>query len=235
MLKDQKLRAQPLGTEDQIRIVWDDASPEQWNDWMVKAGRSNLPQSWAWGESKSTDSGWRVKRGVFFRGAEAIAFVQLLEKSVAGILHISRINRGPVFLEPSNFREVKQVWNELSSLGNIFRGKVLTVAPELALSGSYLLMMARLGFRQFSPQPWESVWVDLRLESSELRKRLNGKWRNALLSAEKHGLRLEAGTDDTLFDWMMERYTNCHCEQGSTSLKPFFLLAVSSSKFDRCF
>jgi hypothetical protein len=72
--------------------------------------------------------------------------------------------------------------------------------------GIILLMMARLGFRQFSPQAWESVWVDLRLESSELRKRFNGKWRNALLSAEKDGLHLEADTDDTLLAWMMERY-----------------------------
>ena len=38
MLKDHQLRAQPLDTEDLIRIVWDDASPEQWSDWMVKAG-----------------------------------------------------------------------------------------------------------------------------------------------------------------------------------------------------
>lgn len=226
MFKDNSYREELEETKNQIRLIWDEVSAEQWNGWLVVAGRSNLLQSWAYGESKSADSGWRVKRGVFFRENEAIALVQLLEKSVAGILHISRVNRGPIFLESPKIQDVNVVWKKLSSLGNIFLGKVISVAPELELTGEYLLLMQSLGFRQFSPNAWESVWVDLRPESSELRKRLNAKWRNSLVSAEKHGLRLESGTDDLLFEWMMERYSELMLEKGFVGIPISVLMAL---------
>ncbi|MDI1270367.1 MAG: GNAT family N-acetyltransferase [Polaromonas sp.] len=216
----------PPGGQSQLRLVWGDASPGQWSEWMVQSGRSSLLQSWAYGEAKLADSGWRVKRGVFYRGGEIIAFVQLLQKSVAGILRVSRINRGPLFLKPPGLAEVTAVWTELASLGNVFRGKVLAAAPELDLSGPHLDLMAGLGFRQFSPVAWESVWIDLRMELSELRKKLDGKWRTALISAEKHGLRLESGSDDYLFEWMMERYRELMLEKGFTGAPVALLLAL---------
>jgi len=212
--------------QSQLRLVWGDASPGQWSEWMVQAGHSNLLQSWAYGEAKSTDSDWQVKHGTFYRGAEPIAFVQVLRRSVAGILRVSRINRGPLFLKPPGLPEVTAVWTELAGLGNVFRGKVLAAAPELDLSGPHLVMMEQLGFRQFSPVAWESVWIDLRMELGELRKKLDGKWRNALLSAEKHGLRLESGGDDRLFEWMMAMYRELMLEKGFTGAPIALLLAL---------
>jgi hypothetical protein len=188
-----------------LRVVWDDVSEEQWRNWLVQVGRSNLLQSWPYGEAKRAE-GWRVKRVVFYENNEPIALVQILQKHLAKLVTVSRINRGPLFLRPLTLEQQRAVWANLATLGNLWRGKLLSVAPELELSGSSLVMMADMGFRQFSPRAWESVWLDLGLELNELRKRLDGKWRNMLSFAEKKGLQLEVGSNDQYFDWMMSRY-----------------------------
>lgn len=226
MVKLRGPSSPPLGGQPQLRLVWGDASPAQWNEWVLQAGRSSLLQSWAYGEAKLADSGWQVKRGAFYRGDELIAFVQLLQKSVAGILRVSRINRGPLFLKPPGLPDVTAVWTELACLGNGFQGRILAAAPELELSGPNLVLMEGLGFRQFSPVAWESVWIDLRRELSELRKQLDAKWRNALLSGEKNGLRVESGSEDHLFEWMMERYQELMLEKSFTGAPIALLLAL---------
>lgn len=192
--------------EPRLTLVWDAATREQWQQWIAQTGRSNLLQSWIYGEAKSNRSGWRVKRGVFYRDSIPVAIVQVLQKHVTGLLCISRINRGPLFITTFLPHEQRAVWSELAQLGNIWRGQVLTVAPELSLSGSSLTLMDGLGFLQFSPLAWESVWIDLGIELNTLRKRIDGKWRNMLNFSEKTGLKLEIGSDDELFNWMMARY-----------------------------
>jgi hypothetical protein len=192
--------------EPYVRLQWDGATRVQWQQWMALAGRSSLVQSWAYGEAKAGHSGWRVRRGVFYLNQEPIAIVQVLQKRVAGLLRATRINRGPLLLRTLLPQEQRAVWEKLARLGSLWPGRVLSVAPELGLSGSSLALMAELGFRQFSPHAWESAWVNMELELDTLRKRLDGKWRNMLTSSEKAGLRLEAGRDNTGFDWMMARY-----------------------------
>lgn len=209
-----------------FRLVWDGVSASQWQQWVAQSGQSNLLQSWAYGEAKSDESGWRVRRGVFYRINEPIAIVQVLQKRVAGILHVSRINRGPLFLSPPELQESRAVWAELGNLGSLWRGKVLAVAPELGLSGTNLIMMTDLGYRQFSPGTWESVWVDLRGSLITLRQKLDGKWRNMLTFAEKAGLRLEVGSDDQSFQWMVARYRELMREKGFSGVSIDLLQAL---------
>jgi hypothetical protein len=78
------------------------------------------------------------------------------------------------------------------------------------------MMMGKAKFHQFSPRGWESVWMDLGLELTALRKQLNGKWRNMLVFSEKALLTLEVGSDDQLFDWMMTQYQELMQEKNFT-------------------
>ena len=192
--------------ESSLRVVWDAVSSVQWQQWMEQAGRSSLLQSEAYGAAKSADSGWRIKCGAFYHRDEPIAFVQVLQKRLAGVMLVSRINRGPVFLRPPSRQEQREIMALLAGLGCLWRGKVLAIAPELGLSGSNLALMESLAFRQFSPTAWRSIWVDLSMDLATLRKKMDGKWRNMLSFAERSGLRLEIGTDDQSFDWIIERY-----------------------------
>lgn len=192
--------------EPDLCVAWDKASPRQWQNWMAQAGSSNLLQSWAYGEAKSDNSSWCIKRGVFYSRNRPIAFVQVLQRRVFGSILVSRINRGPLFLTPPTDQERWAVFEKLSAFGNLWEGKLLAVAPELNLSGSNVAMMEDLGFRQFLSSTWESAWIDLTLDVTTLRANLDGKWRNMLSFSEKSGLKLDVGNDDQSFFWMVERY-----------------------------
>ncbi len=106
-------------SKPRLRLVWDKGTREQCRQWLAQAGPSNLLQSWPYGEAKSVHGGWRVKRGVLCRDNEPIAVVQVLQKRVAGLLIVSRINRGPLFLRPILPQERRAVWGELVRLGNL--------------------------------------------------------------------------------------------------------------------
>lgn len=223
-----KLHSQPRNKKPDalpLRVVWDDVSERQWQAWLAQAGLSNLLQSWAYGEAKGTE-GWCVKRAVFYENDEPIALAQVLQKRVAKLITVSRINRGPIFLRNVTPLERREVWGCLAPLGNLWRRKLLAVAPELALSGSSLMMLADMGFRQFSPRAWESIWLDLGVELDVLRKHLDGKWRNMLVFSEKKGLQLEIGSDDQHFDWMMSRYEELMQEKDFSGPPIRFLRAL---------
>jgi hypothetical protein len=212
--------------EPQLHVSWGEASASQWQEWVAQAAHSNLLQSWAYGQAKSDVSGWHCKRVVFYLDQDPVALVQVLQKRVLGAILVSRINRGPLFLEVPDENIKCCVWEELGRLGCLWRGKILSVAPELSLSGANLVMMESLGFRQFSPRASESAWIDLNLELPILRQKLDGKWRNALKSAEATGLRLDAGTGDWLVEWMMERYKELMSEKSFSGSPVDLLLAL---------
>ncbi len=216
ILKQWRLPKIADGSEPHLRLVWDSTTRLQWQAWEARVARSNLMQNWAYGAAKSGDSGWRVKRGVFYRDNEPIAIVQMLQKRVAGILSITRINRGPLCLRALLAQEQHALWKELARFGRLWHGRVLTVAPEMPLCGPSLAFLADLGFRQFSPRAWESAWIDLGLELDVLRKRLDGKWRNMLAFSEKAGLQLDITSDDSAFEWMMARYRELILEKNFT-------------------
>ncbi len=196
----------PEPSQQSLKVSWGQASSGQWLQWIAQTGRSNLLQSWTYGLAKSEESGWRVSRGVFYRGIEPVAVVQVLHKRIAGALTVSRINRGPLLLSALSAGEMQDVWVELSKLGNLWRGSVLSIAPELALTGPNLALMSSFGFRRIFHGAWQSSWVNLRMDTAALRQQLDGKWRNALNFSEKAGLALAISNDDKSFEWMIERY-----------------------------
>jgi hypothetical protein len=193
---------QPAGS---IEMIWDAASQEQWEHWQRRLGASSLLQSWPYGEAKSIQ-GWQPQRAVFYCGQEPLALVQVLQKKIGGIFTVLRINRGPAFLRPPTEDELSMVWDRIAALGNLARGRLLSVAPELEWSGRSLALLSRKGFRQFAPGVYESAWVSLAPDLDSLRRQLDAKWRNMLVASEKNGLTLEIAGDAASFDWMMMRY-----------------------------
>ena len=189
-----------------VRAEWDTVTAAQWHQLLLAAGRSNLLQSWAYGEAKARVSGWRVRRAVFYVDERPVAFAQVLQKRIGGLLTMSRINRGPLHVGAASAAERRAVLGEVAALGRAASGRALAIAPELPLSGASLLLLARLGFREKPIPGAASIWIDLAEDHDVLRKRLDSKWRNMLTFAEKSGLELEAGGSEELFDWMIARY-----------------------------
>ncbi|MES2510146.1 MAG: GNAT family N-acetyltransferase [Pseudomonadota bacterium] len=212
-----------------LKLVWNQASSDKWMNWLAQIHKSNLLQTWAYGEAKSKESGWRVSRCVFYRGVEPVALVQILQKRIAGVLQVSRINRGPLLLKALSTAETGDMLAQLGMLGNLWRGNLLSMAPELDLTGPNLAMMLSSGFRQFFRGAWQSSWVNLQMETSALRQRLESKWRNVLNFSEKAGLTLEVQHGDQSFAWMIARYRELMQEKKFSGSSAHLLMALRQS------
>lgn len=218
-----------------VRTEWDKATRAQWSQWMIAAGRSNLLQSWAYGDAKADAAGWQVRRAVFYREQEPIAVAQVLQKRVLGLVGVVRINRGPLPLRPLAPDECRVIFAGLARIGTWWRGRILTMAPELNLSGHALALMTELGFRQFSPIAYESAWLDLHVDLDGMHKRLSGtwkRWRGMLKSPEKTPLRLVISQDARVFEWMMSRYQELMHENSFTGASVEFLRALRQNLRD---
>ena len=189
-----------------LKFTWDALSRAQWEEWVGQTGRSNLLQSWAYGLAKADTSAWRVTRAVIDRDGDPVALVQVLHRRIAGIVEVSRINRGPLYLKATTQEEKRAIWTELGRLGRIQQGRLLSVAPEAELTGQMLLLLAAGNFKRFAPIAWESAWVDLRLDLELLRKQLDSKWRNMLSFSERAGLVPDISGEEGPFEWMLDRY-----------------------------
>src|SRR5581483_2000532 len=76
---------------------------------------------------------------------------------------------------------------------------------------------------------WQSVRVSLEAPLEALRRRLDGKWRNMLSFAERSGLTVEMGSDQTLFEWLLARYEELVAERGFAGIDPLFLRRLHAS------
>ena len=196
-----------------------------WEALIGGAGRSNLLQSWAWGAAKAEIEGWRPRRAVLAAGTLAIAAVQVLEKRL-GPARLARINRGPLWLAEDLTAEAKSAClAALRRHWRWYRGGVLLIAPELAEAERSLALAQ--AWRPRAAPPWGSAWIDLRADEATLRKRLNGKWRNMLVNAEKAGLEVVVRDGIPGLDWLLPRYQAMMAETGFSGIAPPLLTALA--------
>lgn len=191
------------------------------------AGRSNLLQSWAWGEAKQAAEGWIPRRAVIAHGSLALDVVQVLEKRV-GPARIARINRGPLWLLDDLSAEARtETLAALRRCWPWWRGAALLIAPEWPAAQADALH--RLGLRPRRSTPWHSAWVDLFRPQDELRKSLNGKWRNMLVGGEKAGLEVTVMTGAQGVEWLMPRYEAMLADKGFAATPPALLRALAAA------
>ncbi|MBI4184367.1 MAG: GNAT family N-acetyltransferase [Proteobacteria bacterium] len=203
-----------------ITLEWDRAGRAEWEEMTAAAPRSNLLQSWAYGEAKAAAGGWRVRRGVFRRGASALALVQALEKSWPGLGGVVRINRGPVLLEEPPGEDVRRVvLVALRRAFPLYRRRLVLIAPEVPAVEAAVL--CDLGFRRRGAGAgWRSAWIDLGPDEGVLRAGLKGKWRNMLVAAERAGLEIAIGHERPALDRLLARHGSAMAERGFAGPAP---------------
>jgi len=208
----------------QIGIEWI-SDRNAWEALISGAGRSNLLQGWAWGEAKAEIEGWRPRRAVLAAGTLAIAAVQVLEKRL-GPARLARINRGPLWLAEDLTAEAKSAClAALRRRWRWFRGGALLIAPELADAERGVALAQ--GWRPRAAPVWGSAWIDLAVDEATLRKRLNGKWRNMLVNAEKAGLKVSVQHGAPGLDWLLPRYRAMMADKGFSGITPSLLTALA--------
>jgi lipid II:glycine glycyltransferase (peptidoglycan interpeptide bridge formation enzyme) len=178
--------------------------------------------------------GWVVQRLVFSKSDLPVAIVQILEKRIAGLFKVYRINRGPLFFPNVSFEDKMSVLCNLFKLGDIFHGSILFIAPELDFSGVNSAFLISNKVRSYNPRNWTSAWLDLNLDEQSLRSNLNGKWRNALVAAEKNIIEVEFGSSPELMDWMTDKYKENMLRKGFEGIPLHTLKELYENSYSNC-
>lgn len=198
-----------------ITVSDDVLSRQQWEGLFAQAGQSALVQSWAYGEVKRSE-GWLPRRLLISRNdGTAVALAQVLERRIVGLFRIARLNRGPVWLGDISDDDKLAVIQAVCRRWRLFRAAVLFVAPELPMD-----LVPRLNMIRRKAPAWGSAWIDLSQPAETLRKRLDGKWRNMLVGAERAGLRAEVSSGITERSWLLERYAELMRDKGFVGMPP---------------
>ena len=193
-----------------------------WDEMVAKSPYLSLLQTWAFGEAKQASGGWRVERIVLTNNnQDPVAAVQVMVKTkFLKSIGLAWVNRGPVFLQqsPPTATQIALALVALRQFYNCDRGLYLRVAP-IHHSGEDIA-----GYSLTDTLGWASAYIDLTREEAELRQSLNGKWRNALVRAERSDISIQNGSSPQAFEQFLDGHRRHLNAMGQESgLAPVFL------------
>ena len=177
-----------------------------WEESFSNIEKSNLLQSWAYGEAKRKAQGWGIERIGIERNGDIVAICQILYKKFIGLPLLVRINRGPLIISQVPLEERGSVLRLLRSILRLRWGVVFLIAPELDSTPENAELLKSSGWRLRNVKGVQSAWVDLRPDESALLKGLAPKWRNQLNSATRSGLSIEVSSCSEEVGWLLQRH-----------------------------
>jgi hypothetical protein len=197
--------------------VWqvevDGATPAEWSSMLDLFDDANLYQTWSYGAVR-----WgrkNLSHLVLKRDGEVFGMAQLR------IIRPTKLKFGMAYLRwgPLCHRRGSELDSETTlrlahALQEEYvrkRGLLLQIIPN-AFVGAARAEMFRTAFSNFALEPptpanlYRTFVVDLSPSLSELRKKLDPKWRNKLTGAQKNGLTVRAGSTPDLYRTFCEMY-----------------------------
>lgn len=147
----------------------------------------NVPQDWIYGVVKSETAGDELNRyKICGSDGRFIGFMQALIKKKAGIKYAVRVNRGPVMQKGYEGADV--VFSIMERFRKMMRPLPVFYAPNLEFSPYNMHVATSYHWRCWNGFGYPSGIINLEESEEMLRKKLDSKWRNQLISAEKRGL-----------------------------------------------
>ena len=168
-------------------------SQEEWDLHWNNCARTNLLQSWQYGEAKSCVEGWKpVRLLVSDDQRNPIALIQILTKVLPILGGIARINRGPIMIK-SHPRE-DNLWHIYAVLKLVMkearrsRWWYIQTALELSDSNAARSGLKALGFKGLKNTPWASGFISLQNNEENILMSFNKRWRRAMRKSIKLGV-----------------------------------------------
>jgi len=212
--------AAPASTPMNIHPI---ALIDDWHRLMARVPAPHLTQAHAYGEARRTN-GWTPTRVVFEAAGRPVAICQVLEKRIAGIRLLSRVSRGPLFLDANPtpdtilavYRALKRGW------GRLGKG-ALVVAPSLESTPENLALMRTAGYRVHGEAGWVSAQVDLTRSEDEIIGSFQPNFRNKLRKCDKLDISLNIGNEPELVEWMIARHEENKRDKAFSAVDERFL------------
>lgn len=206
-----------------MRIIWDETTRGEWQDLLARVPKSNLLNTWGYAHAVRLHQQLMTRFGIIELDGKARGLIEIQEAGLGKLIHAVTFHRGPLWLdEPASPAEWRAFLDLYSTSFRRRPGRIRRFLPELEDTPQARALMADTGFTRVG-EGYQTQWVDLRLETNELRKALKGKWRNALNGAEKNGLTIEEDLKGVHADWLLDRYAADKAERGYGGARPKFL------------
>jgi hypothetical protein len=205
---------------------------EPWDRWFAQIPFPQFTQAWCYGEGKRAQ-GWSVERLVFHDEQGPVAICQVLVRSFLGLPLVSRINRGPMFLQDAaSLEQQRAVFGALRRRWRFARHGLLLMAPALPFDDSSALLLRACGFTQRRAGGWGSSWIDLDPPLDRIRASFSSKWRNPLNGAIRAGIEVRLRRDPEAFEWMLARHADNMAAKGFEGPSPRFVRAMIAASPD---
>jgi lipid II:glycine glycyltransferase (peptidoglycan interpeptide bridge formation enzyme) len=201
----------------------------EWDRLYKKVARPYLVQNPAYVHAKQQSEHWRVKRVVFECQGAPLAICHVLQKQLFGLPLLSRINRGPMFMDSSpDGATISAVFAALRTRWRFFKGGILSIAPALGRTPENNELLSGLGLRDLGKPGWCSSVVSLQPDVDTLRRNLDRKWRHDLKTSERSGLTVRISQSTADFEWLLEEHRQHMIRKRFRGLSPEFLRAYRS-------
>jgi hypothetical protein len=182
-----------------MNVRWEHLPNTEWEEFHA-VQRGALQQAWAYGDAL-TSLGVNMRRAMVWDGERLVAVAQFMCKRILGYVSLASCTRGPVFHPDLSPAERADIYKRLRQSIPLPRFKVLLFSPNRTaeqLDPAETRGMSRV------MTGYATVLLDLTTPLSDLKARLEGKWRNRLtkaLSNEK--LRLHVQPSLKRCEWLL--------------------------------
>ena len=188
-----------------------------WNRQVSRCEDQNFLHFWEYAETKCELEAWAVERGLFIEAGEIRGMVQILLKQIPLLGRgLAWINRGPLCLT-DNGQENKVDPSKIGQMLKLLvaryvdeQGNYLRIGPNLHNSSDLGKMIEGAAMQRTATPGWASAKVDLAPPVAEIRKVLDGKWRDCLNKGQKSGFSVETGTQGKVFEDFLTAHEKLH-------------------------
>ena len=194
----------------------------EWNRLIGLAPFPHLPQSFAYGEGKRAKH-WTVCRAALLEQGRPVALASVLERRILGLRVLTRINRGPIFLDETP--RPQRTIAVYEALRRRWRGPLL-IAPALESSVANDALLRAAGYLRRQRQGWASGRIDLARTEEEIWASFNSTFRNRVRQTEKSGATLRVADDAATYEWMLARHTENMRDKGFKAADATLLRAL---------
>ena len=220
----------PLSQSKQIELIKNKIDFINWNKIALNSINFNILQSWNYGLAKSIIEKKNIDRYEILINEVSVGFFQVLSKTYFKILEIKRINRGPVLTGKVSFKHKIEIYENILKLGNIFRGKILSISPEISFfsTDSFFFKSNRL-IRLPTPN-WKSSIIHLENELDSILLNLKPNWRNKLNFSKKQNIKINIFQTSDGIDNVLKKYKQLTTKKNFNGLNPDLIHKISLIK-----
>lgn len=187
---------------------------KDWDGQGAAAAFFPLEQGFAYGDAMAW-LGQRVDRIATDTGA-----AQLFTRRLFGLWQLTQSLRGPFF--PEGAAPTAALKEILAACPPGFP-RIRLLMPELEPAAHAAVTAA--GLRRVL-SGYHTVLLDLRVGTEQIRKGMEGRWRNRLVAAEGEKLRVEFSKGGRPFDWLIQKNAGMAKERGVQLPKPILVRAL---------